>query len=188
MLRFAELASESRITPSAPSNRKLAHQATSGVVTMGVHMRRNVLETCKWWIVIALFALPVQCAFAGSTPLISGSYEAVKTTSLGAQEQIRLQIHLVNHGPSDLSIQRITLSNFSHPDHGGARACSVALPAHASAETTQEFTVRRSEYQMWQRGLRPRLVLQIASPGNTTGGSKSTTVVRLDRVSNREAK
>jgi hypothetical protein len=141
-------------------------------------------------VLAALFALGVQPALASNVPLISGSYQVVQKSGLGSQTQIRLRIHLVNQGPTDLSIQRMTLWDFSHPDKGGTRACAVTLPAHASAETTQEFTIPRSEFQLWQRGLRPRFVLQLGTPGNTGGKTtpKSTTVVRLDRISGQEAK
>jgi hypothetical protein len=148
-------------------------------------MSYRILRVCKWRLVVAaLFALVVQFAPASNAPLVSGSYEVVQNTDLGSQAQIRMRIHLVNHGPNDLSIQRMTLWDFSHPDRGGSHACAVTLHAHASAETTQEFTIRRPEYELWQRGLRPRLVLQMGGPGST----KSTAVVRLDRVSGQEAK
>jgi len=140
---------------------------------------------CKWRPVIpALFVFAVQFALAGNAPLVSGSYEVVQTTALRSQAQIRMHIHLVNHGPSDLSIQRMTLWDFSHPDKGGTHTCAIALRAHASAETTQEFTIQRSEYQLWKSGLRPRFVLRMSGRGNT----KSTAVVRLDRISGQEAK
>ncbi len=133
---------------------------------------------------LALFALGVQSALAKNAPLVSGSYQVVESKDLGSESQIQIRIHLVNHGSSDFSIQRMTLWDLSHADKGGTSACAVALRAHASAETTQQFTIRRSDYQSWQRGFRPRLVLQMAGPGRT----KNRTVVRLDRISGKEAK
>ncbi|HKN17168.1 MAG TPA: hypothetical protein VJX47_09515 [Candidatus Sulfotelmatobacter sp.] len=148
-------------------------------------MNYNNLRFCKWRLVmLALFALGVQSALAKNAPLVSGSYQVVESKDLGSESQIQIRIHLVNHGSSDFSIQRMTLWDLSHADKGGTSACTVALRAHASAETTQQFTIRRSDYQSWQRGFRPRLVLQMAGPGR----AKSKTVVRLDRVSGREAK
>jgi len=142
-------------------------------------MSYNILRVCKWRLaVVALFVLGVQFALASNAPVVSGSYEVVQSTDLGSQTQIRMLIHLTNHGPYGLSIQRMTLWDFSHPDKGGSQACAVSLRAHASTETTQEFIIRRSDYQLWQKGMRPRLVLQTPGPGKT----KSTTVVRLDRI------
>ena len=151
------------------------------------HMNHNILRFGKLPLVMAaLFSLGVQSAPARNVPLVSGSYEVLQKTALGSQTQIRIRIHLVNHGPHELSIQRLTLWDSSHPEKGGSIACAVALPAHNSAETTQEFTIPQSEFQMWQRGLRPRFILQIGAPGKTI--PKSTTVVRLERISGQEAK
>ncbi len=134
-------------------------------------------------VVAALFTLSVPCARANE-PLVSGSYRVLGSKSLGDQSQIQLRIHLVNHGPSDLAIERVTVWDFSHADIGGTSACAVALPANASADTTLQFTIRRSDYEQWRRGFRPRLVLQMAGPGR----AKSKTVVRLDRIAGQEAK
>jgi hypothetical protein len=147
-------------------------------------MSSRILGVGKWRLaVVALFALG-QFAAASNVPLVSGSYQVVQNTKLGPQAQIRMRIHLVNHGPNDLDIQSITLWDFSHPDRGGTHACAVTVHPHASAETTQEFTIRRPEYELWRRGLRPRLVLQLGGPGRP----KSTAVVRLDGISGQEAK
>lgn len=147
-------------------------------------MSYNILGACKGCLVVAtLLTLGIPLATASNGPLVSGSYKVLQSKNVGSQAQIRIRIHLVNHGPSDLSIQRMTLWDFSHPDKGGTNACAVALHAHASAETTQEFTIRRSDYQLWQKGLRPRFVLQMGK-----GSTKSTAVVRLDRISGKEAK
>jgi len=149
------------------------------------HMSCKSLHLYKWRIlIVGLLALGVRSAPASNAPQVSGSYEVTQNKNLGSQTQVRIRIHLVNHGPNNLAIQRMTLWDFSHPDPGGSQACAVTLHARASADTTQEFTIRRPEYEMWQKGLRPRLVLQMSGPGS----SKSTTVVRLDRVSGKEAK
>jgi hypothetical protein len=148
-------------------------------------MSYKSLRTWKWGVVVAaLLAVVVQVAPASNAPLVSGSYEVVRNRNLGSQTQIQIRIHLVNHGPNNLSIQRLTLWDFSHPDKDGTHACALTLRAHASADTTQEFTIRRPEFESWRRGLRPRLVLEMAAPART----RSTAVVRLDRISGKEAK
>ncbi len=148
-------------------------------------MSYNILRACKRCLVVAtLLTFGIPLATASNAPLVSGSYEVVQSKNVGSQAQIRIRMHLVNHGPSDLSIQRMTLWDFSHPDKGGTNACAVTLRAHASAETTREFTIRRSDYQLWEKGLRPRFILQMGGKGS----SKSTAVVRLDRISGKEAK
>src|SRR5580658_9945755 len=106
------------------------------------HMNHNNLGFGKLQLVMAaLFALAIQPALANGAPLVSGSYQVVQNRHLGSQSQIRLRIHLVNHGSTGLSIQRMTLWDFSHPDKGGTRACVVALGPHTSADTLQEFSI-----------------------------------------------
>ena len=131
----------------------------------------------------ALLALSVRCAQASAAPAVSGTYQVVQSRLIGSQSRIQMRVHLVNHGASDVFIQRITLCDFSRAENSGTRA-ALALRAHASANTTVQFSVPRSDYQRWQQGFRPRLVLQMAGPG----GLKSKAVVRLDRISGPEAK
>ena len=140
--------------------------------------------------VVGLIFLFVQFMSASSTPVVTGSYALLRHVVRGSQAQIRMRIHLVNHGSSDLSIRRITLWDFSHPATGGSRICALALLANASTDAVEEFSISRADYQQWQRGARPRFVLELENPvrAERKAPSKTTTVVRLDRVSAREAK
>jgi|SRR5271157_198437 len=143
-------------------------------------MNRRILRACSYLFVVAgLFVLTIRNAQADDASQLSGSYRVVHKTDLGGQTRIQLQVHLVNHGTHDLQIQRLTLWDFSHPDKGGTQACSIVVHTGASADTTQEFTIPRSEYDLWKRGTRPRLVLEIKLPGD----HPTTQVVRLVRVS-----
>lgn len=158
-------------------------------------MRSNILsspgkECLMAAAMLAFLALAVPFASASnpssaSRPLISGSYKVVQNTARGSETQLRVRIHLVNHGPSDLSIERITLWDLSHPERGGSRPCALTLRAHASTDTSQEFTIKQSDYQQWQRGFRPRLVLQTTGGGNAGASTKTKAVIRLDRISSR---
>jgi len=96
-------------------------------------------------VVAALFAL-AQFASAGNAPAVSGTYQVKQKTNLGPQTQVRMRIHLVNHGPKSLAIQRVTLWDFFHRDKGGTHVCALTFRAHASAETTQQFTIRRPDW------------------------------------------
>jgi hypothetical protein len=101
-------------------------------------MSYNILRVCKWRLaVVALFVLGGQFALASNAPVVSGSYEVVQSTDLGSQTQIRMLIHLTNHGPYDLSIQRMTLWDFSHPDKGGIPSlCGLASRARVHRDHT----------------------------------------------------
>jgi hypothetical protein len=139
--------------------------------------------------IAALLPVGVQLASASSAPVLSGSYSVVQSRALGNQMQIRVRMRLTNSGPSDLSIQRITLWNSSHPEKGGSHARAVTLRARSSADTMQEFTVSRSDYRQWQKGFRPRIVLEVAArtkPGRPA--TRSTAVVRLDHGAGQEAR
>ena len=153
-----------------------------------MRVRKTIYFCGRLVLVAALLPLAFQFAQASTPLVLSGSYSVVHKRTLGSKVQIRVRIHLTNHGPSDLSIRRMTLWNYSHPDKGGSRPCAVTLHAHASADTIQEFVVSRSDYQRWQKGFRPRFVLEIAGPQNAIARTtvKSTAVVRLDRNSGQE--
>src|ERR1700751_97182 len=124
-------------------------------------MRYNFLRFCsRCLMVMALLQVGIQFAPGSDAPVVAGSYSVVQNKALGAQVQMRIRIHLMNHGASDLPVQRMTLWDFSHADAGGSRACAFMLRAHASADITQEFIVSRSDDQHWQKGFRPRFVLE----------------------------
>jgi hypothetical protein len=130
-----------------------------------------------------LLVLGSQFARAADAAQLSGTYQLVQKTSLGPQTRVRLRLHLANHAARDLHIQRLTLADFSHPDRGGSQACSIAVHAGASVDATQDFTIRRAEYDLWRRGARPRLLLEV----QTLSGGTTTEVVRPDRISSGKA-
>lgn len=142
------------------------------------------LRGCLWRLPIGLLFFVVPFLAASSIPAVTGSYTVLQHTARGSQMEIQIRIRLVNPGSSDLSIQQISPWDLSHPQRAASPACALTVRAHSSLETTQEFTIRRSEYQLWQRGLKPRFLLEL-SPGRA---GKRTLVVALDRVSRQEAK
>jgi|ERR1035438_972542 hypothetical protein len=157
-------------------------------------MNDNSFCIRRWHLAVSvLLLLAVQTVFAGNAPhvspsssasSVSGSYKVTQNTPLGSQTRLQMRIHLANHGSSDLSIDHITLWSLSHPDRGASRTSSLIIRAHGSIDTTQEFTIRRLDVQLWRRGLRPRLLLQTTGPST----SKSQTLVRLALISPQEVK
>jgi hypothetical protein len=140
---------------------------------------KGKIRKCNSLVVAGLLVFAIQFANAGEAARVSGSYQVVGKAALGSQTRVQLQIHLTNHGQHDLHIQRLTLWDFSHPEKGGTQACAMVVHAGASADTTQAFTIPHAEYELWSRGTRPRLVVEVQSPGGRT----TTQVVRLDRTS-----
>jgi hypothetical protein len=141
-------------------------------------MHWGMIRICNCMLVIAGLWI-ISAPAASAAPSLSGTYQVVHQSEAAGQAQIQIQIHLVNHGPGELHIRRITLWDFSHPAKAGTQASSLLLPSAGSADTTQEFTVPRAEYELWKRGARPRLVLEIETPH----GHPAAEVVHLDRVS-----
>jgi hypothetical protein len=125
----------------------------------------------------SIFSTPV--AQSSDAARLSGTYQVIHKSEVGGQAEVQVQIHLANRGPRDLHIQRVTFWDLSHPAKGGTQSCSLVLPSSGSADTTQQFTVSLAEYELWRRGTRPRLVLEIAVPH----GHPTTEVVHLDRIS-----
>jgi hypothetical protein len=141
-------------------------------------MTPRILSKYSLIVIVGLFLFLIQ-AQANEWARVSGSYRLLEKTALGAQTRVQLQIHLTNHEGSDLHIQRLTLWDFSHPEKGGRQVVSIVVRAGGSANATQEFIIPRAEYELWNRGTRPRLVLEVES----RGGRTTTRVVRLERDS-----
>jgi hypothetical protein len=142
-------------------------------------MNCKILHTCtRLMIVAGVLVFVLGVARATDSNFLTGSYQLLQKIDLGSQTHVRIQLHLTNRGQHDVRIQRFTVWDFSHPTKGGSQAGSIVVRALASVDTTQEFTIPRSEYELWNRGTRPRIILEVQTPD----GRKTTQVVRLDRV------
>jgi hypothetical protein len=149
-------------------------------------MKCRILPT-NLIVILGIFMSTPQISHANDAqthriPPISGSYQVLQKTDHGAQTRLRLQLRLINHGQRDLHVQRVTLWD-RHPEKGATQACSIVIPAGRSADTTQQFIIAISEYELWQRGTEPRLVLELQSPN----GRKATEAVRLSRIAGGKA-
>jgi hypothetical protein len=132
----------------------------------------------------SFLAAPILLARANEAPVLSGSYTVQNQSESGGQVRVLLQIRLVNRGTRDLPIQRMTLWDFSHPAKGATQRCSIIVRGGGSANIRQSFTISRAELELWKRGSRPRMVLEIGS----ANGHPATAAVRLDRSSGEKAR
>lgn len=138
-------------------------------------------STC--WIVLATWlAIAPQIGQSSDVRRLSGSYQVVQKSDSGPQNRVQLHLRLSNQRGEDLRIQRIALWDFSHPARESMRACPLVIHAGSSAETSQDFTVPRSEYESWQRGKGPRLLLEVLLPSGRT----TTEAVELKAASGRK--
>ena len=128
-------------------------------------------------VTLLLFGLGAQCATAGNVP-VTGSYEVIEKADLGSQTKILLRLHLTNHGQGVLYLQKILLWDFGHPPSAGPHALAIALHSGASEDATQEFVIPQLQFHQWQRGLRPRVALDL----QTATGARITQAIRLDRA------
>lgn len=146
-------------------------------------MHWGMIRNCSYLsliVVAAFFSIPA--ADANDTAALSGTYQVIHKAESGGQARVQVQIHLVNRGARDLRIQRITFWDFSHTAKGATQNLALVVHSANSADTTQEFTVPRAEYELWKRGTRPRLVLEIGTPQ----GHPTTQVIHLDRAAGRK--
>jgi hypothetical protein len=143
-----------------------------------IFRRRNCCLATAVWLAIAL-----QFVQAADVKHLSGSYQVAQKTDRGAQSSVRLVFRLTNQGEGDLSIQRIALWDFSHPGREAMRPCTLVIPRGSSTETTQEFTVPRSELESWRGANGLRLLLEVRLPS----GRMTTEVVHLNAAPGRKA-
>ena len=147
-------------------------------------MNYENFRTCVRVAVIAgLLLMGAAISLATGAFKVSGSYQVLQKTDMGAETRVRLQIHLINRGQSGVRIQRLTLWDFPHPRRGQSRTSVIVVPAGGSADTIEEFTIPRSEYELWRRGTQPRLVVE----AQTAERRSVTEAVRLARLSTGKA-
>lgn len=126
---------------------------------------------------LVLLAFPCLRANAAN-PQISGTYEVMGKSNSGPQTKVVLRLHLTNAGPNLLYVQSVLLWDFGHAPSGGPGRPAIALPSGAQKEMTQQFVVPSTQFEQWQKGVRPRVVLNL----QTAKGSKVTQAIRLTRV------
>ncbi len=144
-------------------------------------MNSRLFFSCRLWLALATcIVFASQVSEARDLTQLSGTYEVIGKTDAGPNTSIRLRIHVTNQGAGSLSVQRIALRDFSHPVRDRVRASALTIPAGGTADSTQEFTLPRLEYDSWQHGNQPKLVLEIVK----ASGRRTTEVLTLTRISN----
>jgi hypothetical protein len=143
-------------------------------------MRCRVLRTChKLLVVVELFAIITVGANALHAAALSGSYAVIHKTDAGPRMRVRLELRLINREPHELRIERLALWDLPHPGKDGSQPCAIVLRARSAADLEEDFNVSRSQFKLWRRGSVPRLLLELRAPN----GSRTTEIVRLDRIS-----
>jgi hypothetical protein len=116
--------------------------------------------------ILLAFGIYAPRVNAGQT--VVGVYKVTGTTDLGSQVRITMQITLINSGTQKVVISEARLRSLS-----GASAyepLSLVLEPNVDSQTTQDFTVAKSEYLAWNRNARarPHLGLKVQIDGIET--------------------
>jgi hypothetical protein len=128
----------------------------------------NVRSSALILLILAeLLASVVQPLHGGDKPAILAFYQIDQVTDLGTDVRVSLRLRLMNQSDDVLLIDHIALQTFIPGPNGKGQGCSTSteLGAHGSETLTQDFTISRAEYEVWQRGIRPRLALNIQVSG-----------------------
>ncbi len=105
---------------------------------------------------------------------VSGSYAIQRETDAGTNVQIMLHVRLNNSEDNSLQSSQVALRSIVS-DTTQKLDVSIDLPAQGSADFTQQVTITRSEYALWQKGARPLLVLDLEG----SDGTKITRTIAL---------
>ncbi len=97
---------------------------------------------------------------------VSGSYSVQSATGAGTNVQVMLHVRLSNSQDNSLQTTQVALRSIV-TDATQNLDVSIDLPAQGSADFTQQVTITKSEYALWQRGARPLLVLNLQSADGT---------------------
>jgi hypothetical protein len=124
---------------------------------------------------LLLVALGAHASRAAAQQGLTGSYEVIGTTDLGADVRVNLRIALANTSEDKLFITGVALAGFAQHGQGNAEATSVILEPHGTSSFTYEFTLPQKEYDFWHKGRRTRLALKIQA----AGGAEITQVISL---------
>jgi hypothetical protein len=146
-------------------------------------MNSRFFSSCRLCLAVAVCGVfAVQLIQASGVTRLSGSYQVLAKADTGNKTTVRLRLHVTNQGSASLSILRIALRDFSHSTRDQVRACALTIPAGRTAESSQQFTVPRNEYEAWQRGNVPTVVLEVVTPS----GRRTIEVLRLIPIRDRK--
>jgi hypothetical protein len=78
---------------------------------------------------------------------------------------VTLDIRLANSSEDRVLVTKLDL-RFTHFEQSAVKFASETLEPHGSLSVTQEVTITKREYQLWQSGVRPYLLLTVQIGAN----------------------
>lgn len=117
------------------------------------------LKTSAFVLVTALLLIP-NLGFAKDGRDFAGAYSVSNVVEQDNQVTLTLQVHLFNYSDADLKQAVVTLRG-SHPTPVVlAEFQPVKLwRNHGEVRLSQQVVVSRREYEIWQKGVQPALVV-----------------------------
>ncbi len=127
---------------------------------------------------VLLLAIPAGILLAAETAdnsHVLGSCAVVKTTNMGHDTQVELRVRIVNPGEQGWSVEKLMLLA---PGPAAAKPlpAPIQVSAHSKQEMTQEFKIPTRQFQLWQKGMRAFLSVDM----RTKDGTRLHKIIRLN--------
>ena len=107
----------------------------------------------------------------------SGLYRVSDVSVSGETASLTLTLRLFNHGTADVSNATVSLREWVLPSRNYGSFPNVNIPTGKTVELSGTFQVPQREYQSWQQGRQPFLMIEYADPA----GSKLRRPVEVAR-------
>jgi hypothetical protein len=117
------------------------------------------VKTYAFVLLATLFLIPTA-GLAKDGRDFAGYYSLTGVTEQSSEVKLTLTVQIFNYSDSDIKQASLVLHESGH-----GMAVRGAFPAvkvfhdHTDVRLSQEFTVPREEYQRWQNGMVPRLMV-----------------------------
>jgi hypothetical protein len=105
--------------------------------------------------------LPTPAARAQHGNEITASYQVTDSVARASQLRVTVRFRLSNHAGQGLSVTNVSLRCMFPCSASAEELAPLLLRAHDSSDFTRTFTVSPQEFQQWQKGARPRLLLRV---------------------------
>jgi len=92
----------------------------------------------------------------------SGFYQVSDVSVSGETASLTLTLRLFNHGTADVSNATVVLRDWIIPSRNFGTFPNVNVPAGQTVQLSGTFQVPQREYQSWQQGRRPFLIMEYA--------------------------
>jgi len=158
-----------------------------------IEIRNKPTMLLAWTMAVALAALLTTLGaarvYAKGAREFAGFYKILKVTNQGETVEVRISLRVFNYSEADVKDATISLESFRPHPPGVGEAWEKEQPSfrgltlhvnerQATAPLEATFTVPAREYQLWQKGARPRFVIDYQ---DAAGGPQHRAIVLIRR-------